>query len=480
MAQQQVPKVSVAALGKVDKDGFLTKQGGAIKTWHRRWFVLKDNNLYYYKSPKDTEQKGQIQLVSTSACNPEPAMKKKGKFYFSVGTPNRKYFIFADDEESMSSWVDIISKTIDNISKGGTPPKLENANPSPPANTTSTETKPVTTTHESPKAPESGGSEIAPKPSAPITNNKPANDTPKGEMEKLQAAKAVVTFLGDPDNKVGEFWEIWIESVPIDDAKSSGSGMEFQISTSVSGQKLTWRTAGAQNLFIQRMVDFFWNVGAPETEIDRLNDIGALINPHKIGSWIDMSAKGGMDGGWFFPVDNTLKIAIEAADPGDSSRKLVDWAEKHNITRCCGVGRDMGAAPPRQTELRFALPGSTFTDHNAIIEDAFSSFGFPSMPQSVIHALHECANTSGLILSVITSSEGFVRLGVLVPNPPQSVTEQLCQIAGGSVNYIESLQNAIGIATPAFVEYQFLNEGFGYSVYKEGFDIVFHYNVFTL
>ena len=64
------------------------------------------------------------------------------------------------------------------------------------------------------------------------------------------------------------------------------------------------------------MVDFFWNVGAPESEIDRLNDIGALINPVKIGSWIDMSAKGGMDGGWYFPVDMPLKLAIEAADNG--------------------------------------------------------------------------------------------------------------------------------------------------------------------
>jgi hypothetical protein len=63
-------------------------------------------------------------------------------------------------------------------------------------------------------------------------------------------------------------------------------------------QKLTWRTAGPQNVFIQKMVDFFWNVGAPESEIDRLNDVGALINPIRIGSWIDMSGKGGMDGGW--------------------------------------------------------------------------------------------------------------------------------------------------------------------------------------
>jgi hypothetical protein len=32
--------------------------------------------------------------------------------------------------------------------------------------------------------------------------------------------------------------------------------------------------------------------------LTQLNDVGALINPMRIGSWIDMSAKDGMDGGW--------------------------------------------------------------------------------------------------------------------------------------------------------------------------------------
>lgn len=35
-----------------------------------------------------------------------------------------------------------------------------------------------------------------------------------------------------------------------------------------------------------------------------------------------LSAKGGMDGGWFFPVEIALKLAIEAADPGESVKKV--------------------------------------------------------------------------------------------------------------------------------------------------------------
>jgi len=110
------------------------------------------------------------------------------------------------------------------------------------------------------------------------------------------------------------------------------------------------------------MVDFFWNVGAPESEIDRLNDVGSLINPALIGSWIDMSAKGGMDGGWHFPTEIPIKFALEAADPGDHVKRIQDWADMHQIASAYSIGRDMGAAPPRQTELKFELPGATFDD----------------------------------------------------------------------------------------------------------------------
>jgi hypothetical protein len=87
------------------------------------------------------------------------------------------------------------------------------------------------------------------------------------------------------------------------------------------------------------MVDFFWNVGAPESEIDMLNEVGAAVNPGKIGSWIDMSARGGMDGGWFFPVEIPLKLATEAAENCDSIKKLSEWAESNNTTVCISSGR---------------------------------------------------------------------------------------------------------------------------------------------
>lgn len=248
------------------------------------------------------------------------------------------------------------------------------------------------------------------------------------------------------------------------------------MATSASREKLTWRACGPQNAFIQKMVDFFWNVGAPETEIDKLNDVGALINPSKIGSWIDMSEKGGMDGGWFFPVEITIKLGLAAGDPGDPTTMVEEWATKHGVEQSYSVGRDMGAAPPRQTEIFLRLPGSEVSAQIEMALDAFTSFRFPDIPQAAIDILKE-QSKAGICLSVITSAEGFVRLGILVPTPASDCVDALCDVVGASKDEIHSLESAIQSSGPAFVEYQHLIEGFGYGVYNEGFDVVFHYSL---
>jgi hypothetical protein len=224
-------------------------------------------------------------------------------------------------------------------------------------------------------------------------------------------------------------------------------------------------------------VDFFWNVGAPESEIDRLNDVGSLINPVYIGSWIDMSAKGGMDGGWFFPVEVPLKFALEASDAGDAVDILAQWTTQHNITQCTSVGRDMGAAPPRQTEIRFGIPGASFDEQLTIGLSAYEALGVPGIPEDVQHMIRE-HQRPGLALSVITSSEGIVRLGLLFPQPPKSLVSSLCNLSGvPTTTSLFNFESALGVSGPEWVEFQYLMKGFGYGVYKEGFDVIFHYLV---
>jgi hypothetical protein len=197
-----------------------------------------------------------------------------------------------------------------------------------------------------------------------------------------------------------------------------------------------------------------------------------------------MSAKGGMDGGWYFPVEIPLKLAVEASDAGEAIKKFAEWGEGKAIQSVYACGRDMGAAPPRQTELRLRLPGVDFNEQVANGLDAFHQFGFPPIPEDALKVLKESKvevnSDNGLCLSVITSSEGFVRLGMMVPRPSTETVLALCSIAGGNNDDLAAFEGSLGAtgtAGPIYAEYQYLMKGFGYGVYKEGFDIVFHYSV---
>jgi hypothetical protein len=146
----------------------------------------------------------------------------------------------------------------------------------------------------------------------------------------------------------------------------------------------------------------------------------------------------------YFPVEIPFKLAIEAADPGDAVKTFAEWAEKHNITNAYTVGRDMGAAPPRQTEIRFRVSGNTFEEQVAVSIDAFSTFGFPQIPDDAMKVLKESKTNEPLCLSVITSSEGFVRLGLMVPKPTTEIVLSLCSIAGGNPDEMSSFEAALG------------------------------------
>lgn len=62
----------------------------------------------------------------------------------------------------------------------------------------------------------------------------------------------------------------------------------------------------------------------------------------------------------------TWQLAIEASDAGEPTKKVLEWAERHAVQTVFSVGRDMGAAPPRQTELRLKLPGTDFNAQLAV------------------------------------------------------------------------------------------------------------------
>ncbi|XP_021573880.1 pleckstrin homology domain-containing family H member 2-like [Carlito syrichta] len=72
--EQKLPKTcsSSSENGKnepLEKSGYLLKMSGKVKTWKRRWFVLKGGELLYYKSPSDVIRKPQGHIELSASCS---------------------------------------------------------------------------------------------------------------------------------------------------------------------------------------------------------------------------------------------------------------------------------------------------------------------------------------------------------------------------------------------------------------------------
>eukprot|EP01124_Arcella_intermedia_P020205 TRINITY_DN27703_c0_g1_i1.p1 TRINITY_DN27703_c0_g1~~TRINITY_DN27703_c0_g1_i1.p1 ORF type:complete len:436 (-),score=138.44 TRINITY_DN27703_c0_g1_i1:181-1488(-) len=93
------------------KDGYLIKEGGNVKSWKKRWFVLGQNTLSYYASPKSLKKVlGVINLTDVSEVSTTYAKKKD--FCLQIVTKRRVYYMVAESKPSLEEWKTAIEKTI--------------------------------------------------------------------------------------------------------------------------------------------------------------------------------------------------------------------------------------------------------------------------------------------------------------------------------------------------------------------------------
>ncbi|XP_068560390.1 sesquipedalian-1 [Cebidichthys violaceus] len=92
-----------------DKTGFLFKKGERNTAYHRRWFVLKGNMLFYFEERDGREPIGVIVL---EGCTVELCVSAE-EFAFAVKfdcAKARVYKMAADSQAAMESWVKALSR----------------------------------------------------------------------------------------------------------------------------------------------------------------------------------------------------------------------------------------------------------------------------------------------------------------------------------------------------------------------------------
>ncbi|XP_034468091.1 pleckstrin homology-like domain family B member 3 isoform X1 [Hippoglossus hippoglossus] len=103
--------------------GFLTKRGGRVKTWKKRWFSFDTDHrrLAYYTDCDERKLKGVIYFqaieevyydhLRTATSSPRPPLT------FCVKTYDRLFFLVASNAVSMRIWMDVIVTATDEHSR---------------------------------------------------------------------------------------------------------------------------------------------------------------------------------------------------------------------------------------------------------------------------------------------------------------------------------------------------------------------------
>uniref|UniRef100_A0A8C6Z8L2 Pleckstrin homology, MyTH4 and FERM domain containing H1 n=1 Tax=Nothoprocta perdicaria TaxID=30464 RepID=A0A8C6Z8L2_NOTPE len=93
----------------MEKSGYLLKMGNQVKMWKRRWFVLRNRQFMYYKSPSDVIRKPQGQMELNSSCQ---IVRGEGSQTFQLVTEKRTYFLTADSPNILEEWIHVLQSIL--------------------------------------------------------------------------------------------------------------------------------------------------------------------------------------------------------------------------------------------------------------------------------------------------------------------------------------------------------------------------------
>ncbi|TRY91773.1 hypothetical protein DNTS_023736 [Danionella cerebrum] len=93
----------------LEKTGYLLKMGSQVKAWKRRWFILRNGELLYYKSPSDVIRKPQGQMELNSLCH---IARGEGAQTFQLISEKKTFYLAADSPNILEDWIRVLQNVL--------------------------------------------------------------------------------------------------------------------------------------------------------------------------------------------------------------------------------------------------------------------------------------------------------------------------------------------------------------------------------
>ncbi|XP_061700231.1 pleckstrin homology domain-containing family H member 1 isoform X2 [Syngnathoides biaculeatus] len=108
---QRTSSYSCESLGPetLEKSGYLLKMSSQVKAWKRRWFILRNGEILYYKSPSDVIRKPQGQLELNSSCR---IVRGEETQTFQLITEKKTLYLTADSPNILEEWIRVLQNLL--------------------------------------------------------------------------------------------------------------------------------------------------------------------------------------------------------------------------------------------------------------------------------------------------------------------------------------------------------------------------------
>jgi len=100
---------------KIIESGYLYKRSTKLKSWKKRWFVLRGTKLAYYKNEKEYKLMSIIELNTIHRVGKVNVSRPN---VFGIVTLPRTYYVQGSNEEEVNKWIKSLNELI-KINGGG-------------------------------------------------------------------------------------------------------------------------------------------------------------------------------------------------------------------------------------------------------------------------------------------------------------------------------------------------------------------------
>jgi hypothetical protein len=97
-----------------EKGGWLSKEGGLVRSWKKRWFVVRLDKLLYFTDHLCKELKGEILLTPRSYVTDafEHTKKENSFAIYDLNNSGRTYFLQAGSRQEADDWMAFLTRKI--------------------------------------------------------------------------------------------------------------------------------------------------------------------------------------------------------------------------------------------------------------------------------------------------------------------------------------------------------------------------------